>query len=296
LSIEKFDINSTVRIMLNQNLEMLYSNVSRDMANSYLEKLAVLENLKDKSMQYCNDGYYVIIDKLVLSGQPYYLIIIIIKNDCSSCTKALKDDVTGLFNRHFLNQIMKDKIPCLKTSYSSLIMADIDNLKEINDMLGHLEGDKAIQIVGDAIRKCIRKEDIAVRYGGDEFIILLPNIKKETAKKVILRIKKEIENITKEQNINIGISAGIACNNSLLNIEEMIKIADKDLYKEKKIKKSKEKSNNEKLNRLFREIEQLKSELNTKVIQDSGGINAEETLKISKKLDELIVKYIKDKK
>ena len=82
----------------------------------------------------------------------------------------------------------------------------------------------------------------------------------------------------------------------MLNIEEMIKIADKDLYKEKKIKKSKEKSNNEKLNRLFREIEQLKSELNTKVIQDSGGINAEETLKISKKLDELIVKYIKDKK
>ncbi|NLZ35377.1 MAG: aspartyl-phosphate phosphatase Spo0E family protein [Clostridiales bacterium] len=50
------------------------------------------------------------------------------------------------------------------------------------------------------------------------------------------------------------------------------------------------------MNRLFREIEQLKSELNTKVIQDSGGINAEETLKISKKLDELIVKYIKDKK
>jgi diguanylate cyclase len=75
---------------------------------------------------------------------------------------------------------------------------------------------------------------------------------------------------------------------------DIIKMADRDLYKEKRVKKSKEKQNSEKLKHLLREIEKLRDELNKKVTQEGKGINNEETLKLSQKLDELITRYLID--
>ena len=71
-------------------------------------------------------------------------------------------------------------------------------------------------------------------------------------------------------------------------------MADRDLYKEKRVKKSKEKQNSEKLKHLLQEIEKLRDELNKKVTQEGKGINNEETLKLSQRLDELIVKHLLD--
>ena len=194
MNIDKFAINNVIRIILNQNQQILHTNINWVEANSYLDKLVVLDNLADNiSVQYCIANHHVVIDRFIFNSQPHYLIIIAIRNDCSSCTKVFKDEVTGLFNRNFLKHIAEDKIYYSKPACLSLILVDIDNLKEINDTHGHLAGDKAIKVVGRAIRSCIRKgDDVAVRYGGDEFIILLSNQDRKAAEKVIIRIKEEI--------------------------------------------------------------------------------------------------------
>jgi diguanylate cyclase (GGDEF)-like protein len=214
--------------------------------------------------------------------------------ECENCRKALTDAVTGLYNRNYWEQIISEVTLHPRTQNFSLILIDVDNLKEINDTYGHMAGDKAIEIVGQAIKKSIRKEDAGLRYGGDEFIILLFNQDKKAAYKVIERIRREINESAAEQGMNIQISAGVAYYDSLRNMGDIIKMADRNLYKEKRVKKSKEKQNSEKLKHLLREIEKLRDELNKKVTQHDKGINNEETLKLSQKLDELITRYLKD--
>ena len=148
--------------------------------------------------------------------------------------------------------------------------------------------------MGQSIKRNIRKEDLGVRYGGDEFLILLFNQDKRAAKKVIERIRKEINELTASQRMSIQISAGVAYYNSLRNVGDIIKMADRDLYKEKQMKKTKEKQNSDKLKYLIQEIEKLRDELNKKVAQGGKGLNSEETLKLSQRLDELIVEHLLD--
>ena len=151
-----------------------------------------------------------------------------------------KEDVykrQGLNNRNYWELINNGSIfyPYNSKEFT-LIIIDIDNLKEINDNFGHLAGDEAIKIVGESIKRNIRKEDLGVRYGGDEFIILLFNQDKRAAKTVIERIRKEINDLSHKQGINIQISAGAAYYNSTKrNMGDLIRMADRDLYREKQL-------------------------------------------------------------
>ena len=291
---EKFEKDNIVRIILNPDYEILHSNVNRDEANSYLVKLTVLDNIADNtSVQYCIKNSHVIIDRFIFNNQPYYMILITLINDCSVCTKVLKDEVTGLFNRNFLEQIVEDKIPYSNIAYLSLILADIDNLKEINDTQGHLVGDKAIKVVGYAISNCIRKSDVGIRYGGDEFIILLPNQNRIAAEKVMRRIRIEIDRLAQESGIVVKISAGISSNNYSSNLEDMINMADTELYNEKEAKKKEHKDYDVLVN-IRREIETIRNELDSKIYQNQNQLTANDVLEVSQKLDDLVLKYLDD--
>ncbi|HHX23955.1 MAG TPA: GGDEF domain-containing protein [Thermoanaerobacterales bacterium] len=291
MNIEKFAINNVIRIILNQNQQILHTNINWVEANSYLDKLVVLDNLADNiSVQYCIANHHVVIDRFIFNSQPHYLIIIAIRNDCSSCTKVFKDEVTGLFNRNFLKHIAEDKIYYSKPACLSLILVDIDNLKEINDTYGHIAGDKVIRLVGQAIKKGIRQEDIGIRYGGDEFIISLPTKDKIVAEEVVTRIRKMINKMAKKHKIDIKVSVGIASSNNIFNIEEMIRMADKQLYKEKIIK-SEQKEEDIKSN-LTNEILNIKEELNKKVVENDNNLNNIEILELSQRLDDLIINYL----
>jgi len=251
--------------------------------------------LDDLPVQYDLENYHVTIDEVNITDNMYYVITAVLEYPkCENCRKALTDAVTGLYNRNYWEQIISDVTLRPRTQNFSLILIDVDNLKEINDTYGHIAGDKVIEIVGQAIKKCIRKEDAGLRYGGDEFIILLFNQDKKAAYRVIERIRREINKLAAGQGMNIQISAGAAYYDCLQNMGDIIKMADRDLYKEKRVKKSKEKQNSEKLKHLLREIEKIRDELNKKVTLEGKGINNEETLKLSQKLDELITRYLID--
>ena len=111
---------------------------------------------------------------------------------------------------------------------------------------------------------------------------------------VAKELKEKYDITLKRVGMNIQISAGAAYYDCLQNMGDIIKMADRDLYKEKRVKKSKEKQNSEKLKHLLREIEKIRDELNKKVTLEGKGINNEETLKLSQKLDELITRYLID--
>ena len=285
-----------IRIVLNKRYDIQYASIDNQNAIEYLKKLGALHRLTDNfPIEYDLEDYHVTIDEVNITGNMYYVITAVLRHPkCENCRKALTDAVTGLYNRNYWEQIISDVTIHPRTQNFSLILIDVDNLKEINDTYGHTAGDKAIEIVGQAIRKCIRKEDAGLRYGGDEFIILLFNQDKKAAYRVIERIRKEISELAAGQGMNIQISAGAAYYDCLRNMGDIIKMADRDLYKEKRVKKSKDKQDSKKLKHLLQEIEKLRDELNKKVTQEGKGINNEETLKLSQRLDELIVKHLLD--
>ena len=135
------------------------------------------------------------------------------------------DSLTNVKNRFFL----ENSLPEMFDLYSkkSIAMLDIDFFKKINDTYGHQYGDKILKDFADIIKKSIRKTDIVIRYGGEEFLVFFPNTLKKEALIALLKIKKKL----KESDYKYTFSAGIADEGS--NLEEIIELADKRLYKAK---------------------------------------------------------------
>lgn len=116
------------------------------------------------------------------------------------------DSLTGAYNRNFFNKKIKE-IDNEKNLPLSIIMGDVNGLKLTNDAFGHLMGDKLLKSAADIMKKVCRNQEVLVRWGGDEFIILLPETKYEDVARISERIKEEClkENIGI---INISISLG----------------------------------------------------------------------------------------
>jgi diguanylate cyclase (GGDEF)-like protein len=149
---------------------------------------------------------------------------------------AIYDILTQVYNRALLDSILyksakyakRHKLPI------SIIMLDIDNFKGINDTYGHLEGDRVLKTVASIIKSSIRESDYIFRYGGEEFLILLPNTDINGAVVVGEKIRRNIENFNFGFDRKVTISCGIKqienFDNPYLDIEE----ADKYLYIAKK--------------------------------------------------------------
>ncbi|MDH7565962.1 MAG: diguanylate cyclase [Clostridiales bacterium] len=284
--------DKTICILINQQGRIYYSNIGMADAQEYLEIIHIFDHLLTNDAVSYNVGHYTVTaDKVDLDEAHYYLIII--QPQGNLYRYAYRDLLTGLYNRNYWEQLKSGALDTYPSRSFSLIIIDIDNLKYINDNKGHLAGDKAIRIVGKSIRESIRKQDVAIRYGGDEFFILLANTKKAIVEKVINRIRENIRKRGKKENIHIEISAGAACSDCTCEMEKIINIADSKMYKEKAGKKVKEREITNELTELKQKIEVVRDELNRKVVQESNISTNKELLRISTKLDKLITKYIK---
>lgn len=124
---------------------------------------------------------------------------------------ALKDSLTGLYNRHFLEQEITRYFEISKSYHQplSFIMFDLDNFKIVNDVFGHDYGDEVLKIVADTTLQNIQPSDIAVRWGGEEFLIILPDkdIKKAEITAETLRIK--VQAALKDKKGQVTISLGV---------------------------------------------------------------------------------------
>ncbi|GAI35666.1 unnamed protein product, partial [marine sediment metagenome] len=150
---------------------------------------------------------------------------------------ALTDGLTGLLNRSAFHERLEGEYQRFLRygSYLSLIVADFDNLKEINDNYGHPVGDEVIKKVGDILREASRDSDVVTRYGGDEFVLVLPQTNSDNAFNMAERIRSKIEKYSFEvnkNNFNCTISLGVATvpGKRIDSSDDLLECADRALY------------------------------------------------------------------
>ena len=176
---------------------------------------------------------------------PYEADILKLKAEIKQLSELVNTDIlTGLYNyRHFLTAISQEMERSQRTSQpTALIMLDADHFKRVNDTWGHEVGNQALKHIARAITNNIRKLDIACRYGGEEFAIILPSTELQTAKQVSERVRKCIENSAVEveisgrkQGIHLTVSIGFSLYFGDISdsANQLIERADQQLYKAK---------------------------------------------------------------
>ena len=152
---------------------------------------------------------------------------------------AITDPLTGAYNRrYFLEQAAQECLRAQRYHHAvSLIMMDLDHFKQINDSLGHIAGDQVLRFVIAACQENLRAADLLARFGGEEFIILLPETPLEQALLIAERIRQSIvpaQVITSEGPVQVRVSLGVAsCDTPPWSIDDLIKRADQALYQAK---------------------------------------------------------------
>jgi len=155
---------------------------------------------------------------------------------------ANKDPLTNLYNRRYFNETSSLLFNLSKREKSNLttLMIDIDYFKAINDTYGHLTGDKVLKNMADNLLQIIRETDVAIRFGGEEFIILLPNTALQGAKSIAQKIcktiaKEKIMSLNDNTSFQYTVSIGITicdCENDI-DIDNLIQRSDEALYRAK---------------------------------------------------------------
>jgi len=150
----------------------------------------------------------------------------------------LTDKLTGLYNRFKIDKELssqKDNIDRNDSYSCGLILIDIDYFKSINDTLGHLVGDCILKDISKLLKNNLRKTDIIGRWGGEEFLIILPFTSKDIAKKVAenLRVLIEENNFSYKMNRKITISIGVTEFSKSKSVEDTLLLVDNLLYKAK---------------------------------------------------------------
>jgi diguanylate cyclase (GGDEF)-like protein len=150
---------------------------------------------------------------------------------------ALLDPLTGLFNRRYIEQRLEDEIKRSERHGRplSVILFDLDEFKQVNDTYGHGAGDALLKAFAERLSKATRGSDASARYGGDEFLVVLPECKPENVQHVLKRlegIRVEIEGRT----LQLALSAGWAELRSGESAKELLARGDAELYANKRTK------------------------------------------------------------
>lgn len=153
--------------------------------------------------------------------------------------QAMRDSLTGLFNRRYLYETLeRELVRARRENYPlGIIMMDIDHFKEFNDTYGHQAGDEVLKSLGVLLHTCIRQGDIACRYGGEEFLLVLPGADINNAKERADTMRKKFEQMRvgyNEIELHATISVGVAYSpRHGSTTGQVIKAADDALYKAK---------------------------------------------------------------
>jgi diguanylate cyclase (GGDEF)-like protein len=153
--------------------------------------------------------------------------------------QSIRDPLTNLYNRRFLNEFMERELALARRNQKPLavVMLDLDHFKQLNDKYGHQAGDKVIEMVAKHLLSQSRRTDILFRYGGEEFLLILPNTNALQARQLADNWRRQVERsqiYAKHQPISTTLSAGVAVypdhGTTTFNL---IQTADEALYRAK---------------------------------------------------------------
>lgn len=144
--------------------------------------------------------------------------------------KVNKDPLTAVFNRNVLDDFFSQYYQLIANETCSIIMVDIDGFKEYNDLYGHLQGDELLKKVAGVLRNNVRNMDLVIRFGGDEFLLILWGIEQKEARFVLERIERRVMSTT-NGSVSGGLSSGIIAEKD--DLLKLIDLADQQLYKRK---------------------------------------------------------------
>jgi len=169
--------------------------------------------------------FYLVLLKLSLNGNHIVLENIRLKKEHEQ--NSLKDTLTGLWNRRCLALFVEKLMAQTERSQKefAIILLDIDFFKKFNDTYGHLQGDKLLVDLAQCLQEIARKQDLVVRFGGEEFLIVLPSTNLLQAQQVTERMVATVR-----ENISVTISAGVALYVPEITFECIVKYADDALY------------------------------------------------------------------
>jgi diguanylate cyclase (GGDEF)-like protein/PAS domain S-box-containing protein len=184
------------------------------------------------------DRYYLTTAKPIFDSHKSVVLVICISKEITERKMLEKelirlsnyDALTGLFNRHYF-EIEMERIQVSQLFPVSIIISDMDKLKQINDQFGHAAGDNAIQKVAMLLQDSIRDNDVAARIGGDEFAILLTKTNEETAAEIVKRIRTSIH--TQDDGL-LHLSIGAATGEEGSNLVDIFRMADEMMYQNKR--------------------------------------------------------------
>src|SRR5581483_6803473 len=145
--------------------------------------------------------------------------------------QAQTDGLTGLINRRTLESelraLTRDQRPF------ALALADLDHFKKLNDTHGHEEGDRSLRLFSHVVEQVLRDGDLVARWGGEEFLIALPDADSEAAVQVMERVRAELERALKGGRVQFTASFGVTDSSCAETLQELIQLADLGLYQAK---------------------------------------------------------------
>jgi diguanylate cyclase (GGDEF)-like protein len=154
---------------------------------------------------------------------------------------AWTDSLTGVYNRHFFNEMLPREME-RASRYGhklSVLLLDIDGFKNFNDTYGHLKGDAVLKIIARLFTTQLRVSDTIARFGGDEFVVILPETNRRRALAIADRIRNAVSSRT-FGNARLSVSIGVSAYRTGLTPEQLLDEADKDMYRRKNLSRGKE--------------------------------------------------------
>jgi diguanylate cyclase (GGDEF)-like protein len=156
------------------------------------------------------------------------------------CLQAIRDPLTGLYNRRYMQEFLERELHSARRKHRPLavMMLDLDHFKRYNDRLGHSAGDQALAAVGGILLRSVRAEDVACRYGGEEFTLILPecSLLQATVRAEEIRTRvKEYRTQPDQQPTDLTFSIGVAAFDETTDrVDLLLKFADDALYEAKR--------------------------------------------------------------
>lgn len=150
---------------------------------------------------------------------------------------ALYDQLTEVYNRRFLEEYLRKELErARREGYPlTLIMLDIDSFKAINDRYGHVFGDEVLRMVARVLQESLRSSDVVARYGGDEFVLVLPRAKEDDAHKVMDRVSRNLRGAqVMGEPFPIRVSYGVCSWDGQKTLSELFQEIDQRMYEMKK--------------------------------------------------------------